>query len=54
MSCKSAAFDPDTARYICSVTGDGCLFLIPDSKRCAAEYEEGPDAPYEEDDEELV
>ncbi|GIP08826.1 hypothetical protein DJ90_2964 [Paenibacillus macerans] len=29
---------------ICSVTGDSCMFLLPDSKACAEIYGEGPDA----------
>jgi len=52
MSCKCATFDPDDGRYECSVSGSGCMYLTPDSKRCAKEYGEGPDAAYEtkEDD----
>lgn len=29
---------------ICEVTGDSCMFFIPDSKACAETYGEGPDA----------
>lgn len=29
-----------------------CMFLYPDSKRCAENYGEGPDADYEEEDNE--
>lgn len=28
----------------CLVTGDSCMFFIPDSKACAEVYGEGPDA----------
>lgn len=28
----------------CLVTGDRCMFLIPNSKACAEKYGEGPDA----------
>lgn len=45
--CICATFEPDSARYKCSVSGDGCMYMIPDSKRCAEEYGEGPDAQHE-------
>ena len=44
MSCKCATFDEDTGRYDCSVSGDGCMYFYPDSKQCAKDYGEGPDA----------
>lgn len=28
----------------CSITGDRCMFFVPDSKACAEMYGEGPDA----------
>ena len=43
MSCKCSTFNPD-GRYQCSVSGDGCMFLTPNSKACAEKYGEGPDA----------
>lgn len=43
MSCKCAKYDEDEGRYYCEVTGNGCVFYIPNSKRCAEEYGEGPD-----------
>jgi len=43
MSCKCATFNPDDGRYECSVSGSGCMYLMPNSKRCAKEYGEGPD-----------
>lgn len=48
MSCRCATLDPDEGRYECSVTGDQCMYLYPDSKRCAEEYGEGPDKVDEE------
>ena len=39
----SSTFDPDEGRYYCEVSGDQCMCYIPDSKRCAEEYGEGPD-----------
>lgn len=54
MGCKCATFDSDTGRYDCSVSGDGCMFLIQNSKACAEKYGEGPDVvteqQYKEDD----
>ncbi|SFM09494.1 hypothetical protein [Pelosinus propionicus] len=44
MSCKCATYDPDSGRWDCSVSGSGCMYLHPSSKRCAEEYGEGPDA----------
>lgn len=43
MGCKCAKFDGE-GRYECAVTGDGCVFLFPNSKACAELYGEGPDA----------
>lgn len=44
MGCKCATFEPDEGRYSCSVSGDGCMYMFPNSKRCAEDYGEGPDA----------
>lgn len=44
MSCKCAKFDSEVGRYSCSVSDDGCVFMIPNSKLCAEMYGEGPDA----------
>ena len=44
MGCKCAVYDSDSGRYDCDVSGSGCIYLIPNSKRCANEYGEGPDA----------
>jgi len=50
MSCKCAKYDGN-GRFVCSVSGDGCMFLIPDSKACAEMFEEGPDATNNMEDE---
>lgn len=51
MACKSAGkYDPDTNRYRCFVTGDDCMFMMPDSKACAEMFGEGPDADNPEDE----
>lgn len=46
MSCKCASWDMDEG-YKCSVSGDRCMFMIPNSKACAEMYGEGPDAESE-------
>lgn len=40
MKCKYASFK-SVGKYYCSVSGNECMYLIPDSKRCTEEY---PDA----------
>lgn len=42
--CKFAEPNYEDGRYTCRVTGDDCMFLIPNSKLCAEIYGEGPDA----------
>lgn len=49
MSCKCATFQPDEGRWSCSVSGDGCMYLIPNSKKCAEQYGEGPDVVYDDE-----
>lgn len=45
MACKSAGrYDDETNRFECQVTGDNCMFMIPNSKACAEMFGEGPDA----------
>lgn len=43
IGCTSGHSDGE-GRYICDVSGDQCLFLIPSSKACAEIFGEGPDA----------
>lgn len=43
MACKCAEFDNDNCRFICSLTGEGCMYLFPSSALCAKEYGKGPD-----------
>ena len=50
MTCKCSSYDPDSGRRQCSVSGDGCVFLIPNSKACAIMYGEGPDADRDKDE----
>lgn len=42
MSCKCASLDSDEG-WKCSVTGDRCVYMFPNSKSCAEEFREGPD-----------
>lgn len=51
MSCKAVKFDSDEGRYYCDVSGDQCMYYIPNSKKCAEEYGEGPDAYSDEEEE---
>ncbi len=51
LSCKCAVYDSDSGRYKCQVSGDGCMYLIPNSKRCAEDFGEGPDANHDESEE---
>ena len=48
MSCKSAKFEEEEGRFKCDVSGDECVYILPNSKRCAKEYGEGPDSIKEE------
>lgn len=41
--CKYAYCTDEYHGYGCSITEGACMFLYPDSKKCAEEYGEGPD-----------
>lgn len=43
MSCKCANYDVDEGRFYCEVSGSQCIYLVPNSERCADECGEGPD-----------
>ena len=47
--CMSSTFDFELGRYMCDVSGDGCMYMIPNSLRCAEDYGEGTDAVYDEE-----
>lgn len=47
MACKCAYPTDEYSGFGCEVTGGSCMFFIPDSKRCAELYGEGPDAQNE-------
>lgn len=44
MGCKYAAESGQYHGWECTVTGGECAFLTPNSRLCADEYGEGPDA----------
>lgn len=48
--CKAAYHTDGWHGYGCNITEGACVFLIPDSKKCADMYGEGPDVEQEEDD----
>lgn len=50
MTCKCAKYEADEGRYYCEVSGSGCMYMFPDSKRCAEEFGEGPNANEEDGD----
>lgn len=49
--CKAAYHTDEWHGYGCSITEGACMFLYPDSKKCAEEFGEGPDAETDEEDE---
>ena len=42
--CKAAYHTDEWHGYGCEITGGACMFLFPNSKACAEQYGEGPDA----------
>lgn len=46
MSCKCARSTDKYHGWECTITGGECMFLIPNSKVCAEEFGEGPDADH--------
>lgn len=53
MACKAAIPTDEYHGWECEITGGACMFLCPNSKACAEQYGEGPDADevYDEADE---
>lgn len=51
MSCKCAKFDSEDGRWQCSITGDGCVYLIPSQKACSEQYvdEKAAEERYQKD-----
>lgn len=52
VACKCAYHTDEYSGWGCTVTDGACMFLIPNSKLCAEEYGEGPDADDTDDDNE--
>lgn len=52
MSCKCAKPTDEWHGWECTIQGGPCMYLIPNSKACARDYGEGPDADNEESEEE--
>ena len=48
--CKAACHIDEWHGYGCSISGSACMFLYPDSRACAEQYSEGPDAENDEGD----
>ena len=44
MTCEWAKRTDEFHGWACKATGGACMFVVPNSKRCAAVYGEGPDA----------
>lgn len=42
--CKCAIETDEYHGWECTVSGSACIYLRPDSKRCAKEFGEGPDS----------
>lgn len=42
--CKCASKTDEWHGWECSITEGPCMYFMPDSKKCAEEYGEGPDA----------
>lgn len=43
MLCKDAVYNQEEGQYYCGTSGKECKYYIPDSIRCATEYNMGPD-----------
>lgn len=50
MACSCAIKTDEYHGWECQVSGGACMFLNPNSKRCAEEYEEGPDAHFDDEE----
>lgn len=48
--CKIAVETDEYHGWECPITEGACMFMTPDSKRCAKEFGEGPDANNESEE----
>lgn len=46
MACKCAIKTDQWHGWECDITGGACEYLFPNSKQCAEDFGEGPDANY--------
>lgn len=53
MGCKCARVTDEYHGWECTITDGECMFIVPNSKRCAEIYGEGPDAVSDEKEEDL-
>lgn len=44
IGCSCAEACDEHHGWRCTITGDACMYLIPNSRQCAKDYGEGPDA----------
>lgn len=44
MACSAAKSTDQYHGWECEISGGACMYLSPNSKQCAEEYGEGPDA----------
>lgn len=44
MACKAAIPTDEYHGWECEITGGACMFIFPNSKACAEQFGEGPDA----------
>jgi len=49
VSCKCAKRTDQWHGWECTITDGECMYLFPDSKACARDFGEGPDADFGED-----
>lgn len=48
MACKCVIPTDQWHGWECDITGGECMYLFPDSKQCAEDFNEGPDAHFKE------
>lgn len=47
MACKCARSTDEYHGWCCTITDGACVFLVPNSKKCAELYGEGPDVDHD-------
>lgn len=54
MACKCAKVSDEYHGWECSITEGPCMYLVPNSKACAKDYGEGPDAGGDTDEQQGI